>query len=96
MFGGAIILSRFEGTIFGEIISFIDNQTNLFEITRWDKIFHRIAIEKTKLDSAESAAVRAYVVKPMKFQDFVDAVKQLSGFWANVNEVPESLHGEDA
>ena len=36
--------------------------------------------------------VNAYVVKPMKFQDFVEAVKQVSGFWAVLNEVPESLH----
>jgi two-component system response regulator len=35
--------------------------------------------------------VNAYVVKPMKFQDFVEAVKQVSGFWAMINEVPESL-----
>ena len=36
--------------------------------------------------------VNAYVVKPMKFQDFVEAVKQVSAFWAVLNEVPESLH----
>jgi CheY-like chemotaxis protein len=36
--------------------------------------------------------VNAYVVKPMKFQDFVEAVKQVSGFWAVINEVPDSLH----
>ena len=35
--------------------------------------------------------VDAYVVKPMKFQDFVEAVKQVSGFWAVINEVPGSL-----
>jgi two-component system response regulator len=34
--------------------------------------------------------VNAYVVKPMKFQDFVDAVKQVSGFWAVINEVPRT------
>jgi len=27
-----------------------------------------------------------------EFQDFVDAVKQVSGFWAVVNEVPDSLN----
>ncbi|CAN5314798.1 response regulator [soil metagenome] len=32
--------------------------------------------------------VNAYVVKPMKFQDFVDAVKQVGAFWAVMNEVP--------
>ena len=37
----------------------------------------------------------AYVVKPMKFQDFVDAVKQVSGFWAVLNEVPERLRRSD-
>ena len=35
--------------------------------------------------------VNAYVVKPMKFQDFVEAVRQVSGFWARINEVPGSL-----
>ncbi len=38
--------------------------------------------------------VNAYVVKPMKFQDFVEAVKQVSGFWSGINEVPQSLHNE--
>ena len=32
--------------------------------------------------------VNAYVVKPMKFQDFVEAVQQVSGFWTGVNEIP--------
>lgn len=32
--------------------------------------------------------VNAYVVKPLKFQDFVEAVKQVGGFWAGINEVP--------
>jgi CheY-like chemotaxis protein len=36
--------------------------------------------------------VNGYVVKPMRFQDFVEAVKQVSGFWADINEVPSSLH----
>ena len=30
----------------------------------------------------------AYVVKPVKFTEFVDAVKQLGGFWAVLNELP--------
>jgi len=40
--------------------------------------------------------VNAYVVKPLKFQDFVDAVKQVSAFWAVLNEVPERLSRSDA
>ena len=40
--------------------------------------------------------VNAYVVKPLKFQDFVDAVKQVGAFWAVLNEVPESAPPESA
>ena len=39
--------------------------------------------------------VNAYVVKPLKFQDFVDAVKQVSAFWAVLNEVPERRSRSD-
>jgi two-component system response regulator len=42
------------------------------------------------LVSSYELGVNAYVVKPMKFQDFVDAVKRVSGFWAVINELPES------
>ncbi|MBI3400973.1 MAG: response regulator [Acidobacteria bacterium] len=40
--------------------------------------------------------VNAYVVKPMKFGEFVDAVKQVGAFWAIINEPPPgSLRGRD-
>lgn len=32
--------------------------------------------------------VNAYVVKPVKFGEFVDAVKQVGAFWAVINEPP--------
>ena len=32
--------------------------------------------------------VNAYVVKPVHFQEFVDAVKVVGGFWAVLNEPP--------
>ena len=32
--------------------------------------------------------VNAYVVKPMQFHEFVDAVKHVGGFWAVLNEPP--------
>jgi len=32
--------------------------------------------------------VNAYVVKPVRFEEFVDAVRQLGGFWALLNEPP--------
>ena len=32
--------------------------------------------------------VNAYVVKPVGFHEFIDAVKLLGGFWAVINEPP--------
>ena len=39
--------------------------------------------------------VNAYVVKPVDFREFVDAVKALGGFWAVVNEPPPPAPGAD-
>jgi CheY-like chemotaxis protein len=43
--------------------------------------------EQDLLDSYQ-LGVNAYVVKPVQFHEFVDAVKQLGGFWAVINEPP--------
>jgi hypothetical protein len=32
--------------------------------------------------------VNAYVVKPVNFHDFIDAVRELGAFWAIINEPP--------
>lgn len=40
--------------------------------------------------------VNAYVVKPVDFQEFVEAVKAIGGFWAVVNEAPPSPGGAGA
>jgi CheY-like chemotaxis protein len=32
--------------------------------------------------------VNAYVVKPMKFHDFVEAVRHVGAFWGVINDVP--------
>ncbi|MEP6917356.1 MAG: response regulator [Acidobacteriota bacterium] len=49
--------------------------------------------EERDLLASYQLGVNGYVVKPMKFQDFVDAVKQVGVFWAVVNEAPPgSLH----
>jgi CheY-like chemotaxis protein len=37
--------------------------------------------------------VNAYVVKPVRFEDFVDAVRLLGGFWAILNEPPPGSVG---
>lgn len=44
--------------------------------------------EEQDLLTSYQLGVNAYVVKPVKFHDFVDAVKQMGGFWAIVNEPP--------
>jgi CheY-like chemotaxis protein len=51
--------------------------------------------ERDLLDSYQ-LGVNAYVVKPMKFPDFVEAVKQVGVFWAVINEAPPGgLHHSD-
>lgn len=44
--------------------------------------------EETDLVRSYELGVNAYVVKPVKFQDFVEAIKQLGIFWAVINEPP--------
>jgi len=44
--------------------------------------------EERDLLESYQLGVNAYVVKPMKFQDFVEAVKHVGVFWAFINEVP--------
>ena len=43
--------------------------------------------EKDLVDSYK-LGVNAYVVKPVNFQEFVSAVKELGVFWAIINEPP--------
>jgi CheY-like chemotaxis protein len=49
--------------------------------------------EQDLLDSYK-LGVNAYVVKPVKFHEFVDAVKQLGAFWAVLNESPPDGAGK--
>jgi CheY-like chemotaxis protein len=44
--------------------------------------------EETDLVQSYQAGVNAYVVKPVDFQQYLEAVKQLGQFWAQVNEPP--------
>ena len=46
--------------------------------------------EETDLVRTYDLGVNGYVVKPVAFDDFVQAVKLLGGFWALVNEPPPS------
>lgn len=44
--------------------------------------------EEQDLLTSYRHGVNAYVVKPVQFHEFVDAVKQVGKFWAVVNEPP--------
>ena len=44
--------------------------------------------EEPDLVASYALGVNAYVVKPVNFQRFVEAVKQLGSFWAMHNEPP--------
>jgi CheY-like chemotaxis protein len=48
--------------------------------------------QEQDLIASYELGVNAYVIKPLKFQDFVEAVKQVGRFWAVINEVPTSVH----
>ena len=44
--------------------------------------------EETDLVQSYKLGVNAYVVKPVDFNQFIDAIKQLGAFWAVLNEIP--------
>ena len=44
--------------------------------------------EEPDLQRAYQLGVNAYVIKPVRFQDFVRAIQDLGGFWAVLNEPP--------
>jgi len=44
--------------------------------------------EEQDLLKSYQLGVNAYVVKPVNFKDFIEAVKQVGVFWALINEVP--------
>ena len=44
--------------------------------------------ESKDLDECYKLGTNAYVVKPVRFPEFVEAVKQLAVFWVMVNEPP--------
>lgn len=44
--------------------------------------------EEKDLNDGYSLGTNAYVVKPVEFQQFLAAIKQLGAFWALINEPP--------
>jgi CheY-like chemotaxis protein len=49
--------------------------------------------EEADLVKSYQLGVNAYVVKPVDFQQFVDAIKQTGMFWAVINEPPPQTTG---
>lgn len=49
--------------------------------------------EETDLLKTYRLGVNAYVVKPVGFEQFVDAIRQLGIFWAVLNEPPPTGNG---
>jgi CheY-like chemotaxis protein len=49
--------------------------------------------EEQDLARSYQLGVNAYVVKPLQFNDFVEAVKQVGAFWAILNETPSTVSG---
>jgi CheY-like chemotaxis protein len=49
--------------------------------------------EEPDLAACYALGANAYVVKPVDFQQFVDAVKQVGAFWAVLNEPPPGESG---
>ena len=47
--------------------------------------------EESDLVRSYDLGVNGYVVKPVDFTDFMEAVRQIGGFWAVVNEVPPPM-----
>ncbi len=44
--------------------------------------------EEPDLKRSYELGANAYVVKPVDFEDFIEAVKQVGVFWAVINELP--------
>jgi CheY-like chemotaxis protein len=62
---------------------------------RSDKTLHPLPVvmltssrEEQDVIKSYELGVNAYVVKPVDFKEFIEAVKQVGVFWAVINEIP--------
>lgn len=69
---------------------------------RSDKKLHTLPVvmltssrEDQDLIKSYELGVNAYVVKPVDFKEFIEAVKQVGVFWAVINEVPPLIELSD-
>jgi DNA-binding NarL/FixJ family response regulator len=49
--------------------------------------------EQPDLKTAYELGANAYVVKPVVFDQFMEAVRQIGQFWADLNETPPVVPG---
>ncbi|MBS1833277.1 MAG: response regulator [Acidobacteria bacterium] len=68
-----------------EVLAFIKSQQRLKSIP---VVMLTSSREEPDLTASYQSGANAYVVKPVRFQDFVKAVQDLGGFWAMLNEPP--------
>lgn len=68
-----------------EVLSQIKNDDNLKKIPT---VILTSSREEKDLIDGYRLGVNAFVVKPVDFQEFIHAVKQLGLFWAVINEAP--------
>ncbi len=67
----------------------------ILEVLKKDEKFKTIPVvmltssrEEPDLKKCYALGVNAYVVKPVDFKEFMEAVKQMGAFWAILNELP--------
>ncbi len=68
-----------------EVLRTIKNDSNLKTIPL---VILTSSREEKDLVESYKLGVNAYVVKPVNFQQFIEAVKELGAFWAIINEPP--------
>jgi two-component system, response regulator len=67
----------------------------LLQLLRSDAMFKKLPVvilsssrEEPDLEKCYDLGVNAYVVKPVNFRDFMEAVRTIGVFWALLNELP--------
>ena len=68
-----------------EVLRTIRNEADL---KRLPVVMLTSSREEQDLIQSYELGVNAYVVKPVDFKDFMEAIKQLGAFWAIINELP--------
>ncbi len=68
-----------------EVLKAIRNDSSL---KRLPVVMLTSSREEPDLKKCYELGANAYVVKPVDFKDFIEAVKQVGVFWAVINELP--------